>query len=171
MADLYVMCGCPGAGKSTFIQKYLNKENMVIVSRDEIRFSLLQPNEDYFSHEGEVLNKLWEKTNTALSQGKNVVVDQTSLTPKSRRWLLSHIHGYDTVKLIWIDEDIFTCLERNEKRKGTKSYVPRGKIRRMHEQFVEPTLDEGFNTIFKYNSKKGWVVLDELVLIRFTPES
>lgn len=154
MADLYLMAGCPGSGKSTFLKNKIKKDNIVI-SRDEIRFSLLKPYEEYFSHENEVLEIFWQQINDALTEGKDVFADQTSLTPKARKWFLSHVHGYDRVNLIWIDEDLDTCLERNEKRKGTRAYVPRDVVRRMHFQFVIPSLNEGFNCIFRYNSKEN----------------
>ena len=156
MSDLYLMCGLPGSGKSTFLKTRIkNIEDCAIISRDEIRFTLVKPEEEYFSHENEIYTKLWKKTNEALTVKKNVFVDQTSLTPKARQWLLSHIHNYDNAYLIWIDEDLNTCLKRNESRKGTRSYVPRSVIRRMAAQFIEPSLDENFTRIYKYNSKEN----------------
>lgn len=152
MADLYLMCGVPGAGKSTFLKKIVD-ENSVIVSRDEIRFSIVKSDEDYFSHEDEVLNIFWKRINEALAAGKDVFVDQTSLTIKARKFLLRHVKGYTYANIIWINEDENTCLERNEKRKGTRAYVPRSVIRRMYRQFIEPSLSEGFDYIFCYNSK------------------
>lgn len=156
MGNLYLMCGLPGSGKSTFLKnKVKNKETSAIISRDEIRFALVKPEEEYFSHEKEVYTELWKRINEALITKKDVFVDQTSLTPKARQWLLSHVHNYDNANLIWIDEDLNTCLERNELRKGTRSYVPRGVIRRMAAQFVEPSLNEGFDYIFHYDSKEN----------------
>ena len=81
MADLYLMCGVPGAGKSTFLKNHIKEENSAIISRDVIRFSIVKPEEDYFSHEDEVLNIFWEQINKAVAEGKNTFVDQTSLTP------------------------------------------------------------------------------------------
>ena len=156
MGNLYLMCGLPGSGKSTFLKnKVKNKETSAIISRDEIRFALVKPEEEYFSHEKEVYTELWKRINEALITKKDVFVDQTSLTPKARQWLLSHVHGYTYANLIWIDEDLETCLERNELRKGTRSYVPRGVIRRMAAQFIEPSLNEGFDYIFHYDSKEN----------------
>lgn len=152
MANLYLMAGCPGSGKSTFLKIKVHSTNYEIISRDEIRFSLLQPGDDYFAHENEVYKIFWEKINDALTTGKDVFVDQTSLTPKSRKWLLQHIKGYEHANLIWIDENIETCLERNELRRGTRAYVPKSVVRRMHAQFIEPSLDEGFYRIYRYNS-------------------
>lgn len=156
MGNLYLMCGLPGSGKSTFLKNRVkNKETSAIISRDKIRFALVKPEEEYFSHEKEVYTELWKKINEALIAKKDVFVDQTSLTPRARQWLLSHVYGYKNANLIWIDEDLNTCLERNELRKGTRSYVPRDVIRRMATQFIEPSLNEGFNYIFHYNSKEN----------------
>ena len=155
MANLYLMCGVPGCGKSTFLKNIIKTNNSVIISRDTIRFSIVKPDEEYFSHEDEVLEIFWNQINEALAANNTVYVDQTSLTPKARKWLLQHVTGYEHANLIWIDEDLETCLERNEKRKGTRAYVPRGVIHRMFSQFVEPSLEEGFYRIFRYNSKEN----------------
>lgn len=155
MANLYLMCGVPGCGKSTFLKNKVKNNNSVIISRDAIRFSIVKPEEDYFSHEDEVLEIFWNQINEALAANKTVYVDQTSLTPRARIWLLQHITGYEHANLIWIDEDLETCLERNEMRRGTRAYVPRGVIRRMFSQFIEPSLEEGFYRIFRYNSKEN----------------
>lgn len=155
MANLFLMCGIPGAGKSTFLKSHIKKKNTVIISRDVIRFSIVKPDEEYFSHEDEVVKIFWEQINKALTEGKDVFVDQTSLTPKSRKWLLQHVAGYKHANVVWIDEDLETCLERNNKRRGTRAYVPEDTIRHMYDQFVEPSLDEGFTCIFRYNSKEN----------------
>lgn len=154
MADLYLMCGVPGAGKSTFLKNHIKENNTKVISRDKIRFSIVKPNEEYFSHEGEVLEIFWKQINEALAAGKDTFVDQTSLTPGARKWLLQHVEGYKHANLIWIDENLETCLKRNEMRRGTRAYVPRDVIRRMYNQFIEPSLDEGFYRIFYYNSKE-----------------
>lgn len=164
MADLYLMCGCPGSGKSTFLKNRVNKNTSVIVSRDEIRFSLLKPGEAYFSHEEEVCKIFWEKINNVLASGKHVFVDQTSLTKKSRKWLLQHVYNYRYANVIWIDEDLETCLERNEQRKGTKTYVPPKNIMQMYINFHEPSLEEGFHRIFRYNSKEDKITYKGVIL-------
>ena len=155
MANLYLMCGVPGSGKSTFLKNKIKNNNSVIISRDAIRFSIVKPEEDYFSHEDEVLEIFWNQINKALVANKTVYVDQTSLTPRARKWLLQHITGYEHANLIWIDEDLETCLKRNEERKGTRAYVPREIICRMFSQFIEPSLGEGFYRIYRYNSKEN----------------
>lgn len=153
MADVYLLCGGPGSGKSYWAQHHI-KPGAAYVSRDAIRFSLLKEGEDYFSHEDEVYSILWDQINGALSDGRNVFVDQTSLNPKSRKYLIDHISGYDHINAIWIKTPLETALERNELRKGTLSYVPRGIVRRMHSSFIEPSFNEGFTRIFKFENEK-----------------
>ena len=156
MANLCLMCGCPGAGKSTFTEKYFNNlGNVSVISRDKIRFSLVSPNEEYFSREDEVTKEFWKQINDALAKGLHVVADQTSLTPRSRKWLIQHVTGYNKLNIVLIDEDLETCLERNEKRKGTRAYVPEENVRRMYKRLIKPSFKEGFDNIFEYNSKEG----------------
>ena len=59
---LFVMCGNAGCGKSTWIQNNLHtfEGYTSVVSRDEIRFSLVHEGEDYFSRETEVYAKFIE---------------------------------------------------------------------------------------------------------------
>ena len=154
MGKLYIMMGLPGSGKSTFLKNYIKPlDNSIIVSRDEIRFSLLKEGEDYFSHEEEVKNILWKAINKALSENKDVYVDQTSLNKKSRKLLLKNINlnNCEKISLLWCDIPLSCCLENNETRKGTKAFVPKGAIRRMNAQLEPPCFSEGFDFIYIYN--------------------
>lgn len=150
MANFYLMCGVPGAGKSTWIKNHV-KPGTAVVSRDAIRFSLLEPGDRYFSKEHIVLDLLWDQINGALSDGRDVICDQTSLTRKSRKFILSHITGYDTCSVIWIDSGLEDALAHNELRKGTIAYVPPERIKEMYSDFVAPSYKEGFDYIYKWD--------------------
>lgn len=148
MADLILVCGCPGSGKTTWIKNNLTEKD-VHVSRDEIRFSLIKEGEEYFSHENEVYQIFWNTINEKLKLGFNVFADQTNLTPKARKYLINHIEGYDKLKIVWVDVPIEVALSRNENRKGTLAYVPPKVIRNMRTSFIPPSEKEGFNSITK----------------------
>lgn len=135
---LYLMCGIPGSGKSTFAKNSLMNEHTIYVSRDEIRFSVVKPEEEYFSKENLVFKIFVDKINEGLSNGYDVIADATHLNRRSRCKLLSRIKSNITVAVI-MRTPVEECLKRNENRKGTRSYVPREVIRRMYEQFEEPT--------------------------------
>ena len=59
MTKLWVMCGVPGTGKSTWIKNNLSKfeGEVEVISRDEIRFSMVSEGEEYFSKEDEVFKE------------------------------------------------------------------------------------------------------------------
>ena len=152
MANLTLVCGLPGSGKSTYLSQFKRNFNCSVISRDEIRFSLLKEGEAYFTHEEEVCKTLWNKINESLAANKDTYVDQTSLTADSRSYLLKHITThYELCNIIWFKIPREICLERNENRFGTKAYVPRGVIRRMSLQMIPPSYNEGFDNIFVYD--------------------
>lgn len=156
MADLYLVCGVPASGKTTFLKTHLKPKShnpSIIVSRDKIRFSLVKEGEPYFSKEKEVYRLFWGYINSSLAQGHDVFADQTSLTPKSRKYLLDHVTGYEHVNAIWIKTDINTCIERNSHRTG-REHVPPRTIINMWDSFTIPSFDEGFYRIFKYENGK-----------------
>lgn len=148
MANLYMVCGQPGSGKSYWAE-HCNIPNLTVISRDKIRFSLLKENESYFNKEDEVYRIFWDTINSELEKGHNVLADQTSLNPKSRKYLLQNIKDYDKAIIIWVKTPLDIALERNETRKGTKTYVPRDMIRHMYSSFKEPEYKEGFYKIYK----------------------
>ena len=62
MIVLYLMCGIPGSGKSTWIKQ--NKiESDAVISRDVVRFSLVKEHEEYFSKETEVFYTFIDQIN------------------------------------------------------------------------------------------------------------
>lgn len=144
MADLMIMIGIPGAGKSTWCKENIKSPMQKYVSRDEIRFSLLKEGDEYFSKEDEVCRIFYDTITKYLKEGYHVVADATHLNAASRKKLIYNIEGYDKVFGMYIDTPLRKCLENNEKRKGTKSYVPRSVIRRMASQLSFPGVDEDY---------------------------
>ena len=134
MAYLTLMCGIPGSGKSTWL-KGLEKENAVI-SRDKIRYSLLNEGDAYFSKEKEVFELFTKQINDSLTKGINTYVDATHITPGSRRKLLNAITApYDRLNAIVIDTPLEECLKRNAQRIG-RACVPEDQVINMYEHFV-----------------------------------
>lgn len=125
------------------------KENDLYVSRDDIRFSLVKEGEDYFSKEKEVFNKFSDKIDHGLWMGMDVYADATHLNSKSRLKLLRKLTIHpDEISVIWLKTPLEIALERNESRKGTRSYVPREQLRRMFYSIEEPSFEEGIQTLY-----------------------
>lgn len=149
MSTLYLVMGCPGSGKTTWIKNHLDDKSLW-VSRDEIRFSMVKENEEYFSKEKEVFNEFVRRIDEGLDLNFNVIADATHINVKSRRKLLDSIAFPLNTKvcIIWIKTPLIECIKRNDNRKNTRSFVPRGVIRRMYSQIEEPNFEEGFDTIY-----------------------
>lgn len=153
MAKLYMMIGIPGSGKSTYAKQI---KNAVHISRDEIRFSIITPEDDYFSKETQVFEEFCKQINTELAFGKNVIADATHLNRSSRNKLLRNIKGYDELVAIVLNTHYTQALEQNENRAGTRSYVPRDVIRRMAMQLTIPDkeIEPKFQHIYIVNNNK-----------------
>lgn len=134
---LYLMMGIPGAGKSTYAKQFALRNNIQYISRDEIRFSLLQPTDNYFDKENEVMRALREKTNLALKNGP-VLVDSTNLSRKSRARLLNYIKtNYAAIVVLFVDTTISTALKRNALREK-RERVPNEELIKMYSRIEIP---------------------------------
>ena len=85
MANIIMMCGLPGSGKSTYAKEHRGEHDLYI-SRDLIRFSMLEEGQEYFGKEKLVFDTFVNTINQALNIDsiKNIWVDATHLTPGSR---------------------------------------------------------------------------------------
>ena len=132
------MSGIPASGKSTYARKLAERTGAVYISRDEIRFSLLKDEEDYFAHEDEVLNIFYSRINEALASKNSCIADATHLSKKSRLQTLNQIKCKNiSIILIMMDTPLSECLERNMKRVG-RAKVPETAIRNMYLSLKAP---------------------------------
>lgn len=149
MTRLFLTVGCPSSGKSTYIRENVDTlfENPTIVSRDEIRFSLLEDEDDYFKKEKEVFRLFVQKANEAIAAGGDVILDATHITKKSRNKILSqlNLNGVAEVVGLVFDTPLEECLRTNEQRKG-RAYVPSSVIEQMYSQIEK--IDLGFDKYF-----------------------
>jgi len=132
---LYIMCGLPRSGKSSWIKKYQRAEKYVVISNDWIRENIFH-NKYAFS----INPSVWMITDSCirilLSQDKSVIFDGINHTKFVREQFIKIAREMDaTVKIIYMDTPLEVCLERNDK-------LPEKTLKRMAEEFEEPTLDE-----------------------------
>lgn len=142
MPKLYILCGIPCSGKSTWAKGCLM--DAIHISRDEIRFSMLKDDEEYFSHETEVYKEFIYEIAQTLMHGYNVIADATHINHSSREKLTCAIDYYfSNYQIVYVvfNISVTTCQQRNSMRSGRKR-VPSIAIETMHERFSEPTLDE-----------------------------
>lgn len=140
--EFVLLSGIPGSGKSTWAEIKAKEiedrhETVAIISRDNIRFSMLKDGEDYFSHENDVFNEYVRQLNEAMELGINyVIADATHLTEGSINKLLRRLipDSRTSLEIVFFDCPLDIALERNSKREGLKR-VPEKEIVRMKKSF------------------------------------
>lgn len=141
--NLFLTSGCPGAGKSTYLK---NLGDIYVISRDEIRFSLVGDNEEYFSKEDKVFKTFINQIQKAINSDEtpiDIYCDATHITKKSRNKLLNalDLSNVEKITVLVLRPSLKETLHRNAQRSGRK-YVPPYVVRRMYYQFERPEEDE-----------------------------
>ena len=121
------------------------------ISRDKIRFSLLQENQEYFANETDVFDIFINYINQSLENPtlEKIFIDATHITPKSRKTVLDkiiHKENIEELNCVSFITPVEVCVNRNNNRTG-RSKVPTSVVRRMYFSYVKPTLEEGFDNI------------------------
>ncbi len=141
---LYILCGLPASGKSTFAWNFTKSNDIRYVSRDEIRFSMVKENEEYFSHEKEVFKKFVGTIAQTLIDRFDVIADATHLNRISRDKLIRAIDQYTieyTITYIVLETSLETCMKRNALREG-RARVPDSVMKSMAENWEDITNSE-----------------------------
>ena len=164
-----VLCGLPGAGKSTFrseIVDYWLAPKPAIVSSDDYieayaRVRSLTYSEVFDEAVKEATAFISRKRSAALSERRSVIHDQTNLSSKKRSALLADLPpGYARVAL-YAECDEGERQRRTANRPG--KVIPVGVDRVMQGQWQRPCLAEGFDIVAP--SRMWWQVLAPWVFI------
>lgn len=142
--ELVLLVGIPASGKSTWCKQYEYDSNVAIISRDDIRKSMLLPGDSYFAREKEVFNEFVRQINDAMKFGiEIVIVDATHISPISRKKILSKLVTDSRTSLIVrvFNVDKEEALRRNRNRVGF-AQVPDSAIEKMANGFVIPNPNE-----------------------------
>jgi predicted kinase len=144
MSKLYILCGFPGSGKSTWASSVFHVEKALCVSRDAVRtmigggtYLFHENTEDavrFIAHVG--INKL-------LQLGP-VIVDETHLTKKKRAEMIDLARSAGALPVIvHFTTDPETCLDRRCPAPRGYSYEEwKSVIEGMVKTFEPPTEDE-----------------------------
>lgn len=156
MANLILLIGLPGSGKSSLAQQLLAEDSQrILISTDAIRRQLFG-NE---ATQGEWL-LIWREVQHQFQQAfeqishqyaTEVIYDATNAQRRHRREViaLARSSGFTYITGLWLDTPVWQCLARNKKR---PRFVPESVIFRMHRQLRDapPSLDEDLNCLIKY---------------------
>lgn len=154
---LLITVGVPGCGKTTWCKDFIKKnpdKNIKYISRDEIRFSLLEAGDYYFAHEDDVIVTLRQELLHGIKDSEIdiVIADATHLNERARRRLLNMIPTLNLkIVPVYFDCRLETCLARNEQRSG-RAHVPADTIQSMANLLVHPKHDK--------NANRYWYILN-----------
>ena len=160
MNNLYVLCGIPGCGKSTWTHNRLKEKNLSpdpkwdYVSRDEVRFSIIDEEDDYFAKEKQVFNEYIRRICEKLDDPylTNVIADATHLNEVSRNKLINAIRRNRCkdkplhITMVYFDIPLEVCKFRKNKRLG-RARVPDEVMDKMYRSLEFPQLREGLERI------------------------
>jgi len=154
---VYILIGPPNCGKTTWRINNLNI-NDAILSNDDIILELSTNSNNYNLSFKEVnfknVNKLFnEKFLEAIKNNKNIIIDKTNMTIKSRKKLLSKIPKHYKKIAVLFEWDRTVLLERNINRNKTENkYIPINVIDNFIENFQSISDDEIYDEIININS-------------------
>jgi len=134
--EMIILIGHPGCGKTTFSKKYLISKGYVHVNRDTLKTPA----------------KCLSATESALSGGKSVVVDNTNPSVEARAPFIQAAkkHGVP-VRCVHFDipEDVAKHMNMYRERLGISTHVPRIGYAVYNKHFQAPTKAEGFTEIIE----------------------
>jgi predicted kinase len=141
---LVVMVGISGSGKSTFSNGLKTSLNATVVETDAIRQEICGNAEDQ-TQNGRIFGIAKARVDSYLKQGKNVVIDATSLNAKDRRdWVKIGKENNAEVIAYVVKTDIATAKKRNA---GRARKVPEWVIDKQAAKFIQPSRNEGFDDV------------------------
>lgn len=152
---LWLMVGIPGSGKSYWIEKNVSGNDVKVISRDKIRYSLLEDNDEYFSKEKLVWAEFVKEAQSAIEDSsiKDVILDATHLNKVSRHKIISALtidRDNISVCALVMFTPLDLALERNVSREG-RARVPESVIFNMHNFLVMPSKkEEEIDEVFYY---------------------
>ena len=145
---LYIAVGLPGSGKSTYAKNFIKDKDIEYLSSDSLRAVYGKSEEDQ-TVTPLVFGHIKRKVDEFLKDGKNVMVDATSVNRKERSDYINTAKKYGAkVVAIVFKMDRQGLIDRNKKRgeQGGR-VVPDWVIDKMLNKFEEPSYSEGIDVM------------------------
>ena len=139
---VYIMIGCPGAGKSTWVKKNLGPGTKII-SRDIIRYKLgltSSPDEKYLGTREEEERVTMEERRMIgelAGRRKSFVIDDTNLNSKYTEDLLAWLHYLGCYCV-----GVYVDASWNDIKKRRGKNIPEEALRSLWEKARKPDLDD-----------------------------
>lgn len=163
---LTIMVGLQGSGKSTKAKEISERDNAVVLSSDNIR----KEHPDWKNNT--VFEYLYKEMNNYLKDGKDVIIDATNTTIKSRAQVFYNLKTDCIKKCLIMNTPFDICKQRViERNKKDEHFVPLEVLDNYLKSFEIPFMEEGWDYIEILNhpeDKESIEYQKELMLIAKT---
>lgn len=154
-SKVIMLIGPPLSGKDTYLKIGIY-DHYTIISRDDILMDL-HNNNNYKEAFHQVDPKNVDKTLNdhivnSVTQKKNVVINMTNLTKKSRNKHLSKFPSetYEKIAIVFPKLELVDYQQRNITRKEQQNkYIPTHVLESMISNWEDVDINEGFDKIIK----------------------
>lgn len=156
MAKMIILIGPPASGKSTWRAKFLatQTEEWVIASTDDLVDAWaaekgLTYNEAHPKAPWGQFNKTFKyAVKNALTAGKNIIIDRTSMSAKNRKDYFKDLpEGYEVEAVVFVVPQPELERRMKERFEATGKSVPHVALLSMNKRYQAPTTEEGFTKI------------------------
>jgi predicted kinase len=138
----------PGSGKSTYAKNFIKDKDIEYLSSDELR-AVFGSGETDQTCTNQVFGHIKRKVDEFLKDGKNVLVDATSVNRKERADYITTAKKYGAKVVVLVFKmDRQGLIDRNKKRgqEGGR-VVPDWVIDKMLTKYEEPSTSEGIDEV------------------------
>lgn len=154
MAKVILLVGPPASGKSTWREKFLKtqEDEFVIISSDDL-VDAWAAERDMTYNEAIKVAPSFDKTvkyafKDAVTAGKNIIVDRTNMSAKTRRtWTSNLPEGYETHAVVFVIDDVERKRRMEERFQAIGKSVPEFVVKGMMNRYQSPSDEEGFASI------------------------
>ena len=143
MANLIMLIGIPGSGKTTHSKELSDRFSAKVISSDKVRQTYVG------IEESEVFPTVYKLCSEELKNNRNVILDATHITPKVRKRTFDSLDQfgieYDKIA-IYFDTPVEECIRRVEIRNKNPEelFLPLEVIESYGKNIIVPTKEEGF---------------------------
>jgi predicted kinase len=153
VTTLYVLCGLPGAVKSTWAQKNAGRLQAVVLCSDDVRRDFEAHGRDPWDGDS-VFAEMELRARDLLRADRSVVLDATHYQRRYRTYIQEVVSGIDVQRVaVWFVVPLGVCLQRNARRNSLafgNRRMPDEFVHALAEAFEPPGGDE-FDEVLTVN--------------------
>lgn len=142
MAKMYLMCGCSGAGKTTYSKKFAREHNLLYLGIDDF-YAKVNGDECLHTNTFEVWIEFYKAIHEAEVNELDCIIDTNAITKTHRAQFVEWFPTFEH-HLIYIGANE-TLRKKNNKQR--RRQVPDDVMERMTAQLETPYISEDFKTI------------------------